>query len=59
MFGPTIRPLLEEVDKNWRDSSYLEEAEKWLVQLISTQESTSSFTKYLFRQVQSELSKIK
>ena len=45
--------------KSWRDSSYLEEAEKWLVQLISTQESTTSFTKYLFRQVQSELSKIK
>ncbi|WP_455031556.1 SIR2 family protein [Oribacterium sp.] len=45
--------------KNWRDSSYLEEAEKWLVQLIGTQESTSSFTKYLLRQVHSELSKIK
>lgn len=45
--------------KNWRDSSYLEEAEKWLVQLIRTQESTSSFTKYLLRQVENELSKIK
>lgn len=45
--------------KNWRDSSYLEEAKKWLAQLIDTQESNSSFTKYLFKQVQSELSKIK
>lgn len=47
------------LSKNWSDSLYLEEAKNWLVQLISTKESTSSYTKKLLEQVQAELAKSK
>lgn len=46
------------LSENWHFTIYLDEAQKWLQQLIITQESVSSYTKNLLRDVQSELAKV-